>query len=137
MADLEVDGFVEAMFVSRQKRDKYLKSIIMPSEINPLIHLPMFIDTELLDKLTAQAQSSPCLRMRCDLQDSEEDQSLRMLKAIVPGTVIPVHRHTMTSEDIVMLRGRADGVIFDADGNETVRFILIPGGESPEEFLRA
>lgn len=91
----------------------------------------MIIDTELLDKLTAQAQSSPRLRMHCDLRDSEEDQSQRMLNAIEPGTVIPVHRHTMTSEDVIVLRGRAEVVFFDADGNETARFTLIPGGESP------
>ena len=97
----------------------------------------MLINQSHLDSLTAQAKVSPRLRMNYDLRDCDGDQSQCMLNAIEPGTVIPVHRHTMTSEDIVVLRGRADGVIFDADGNETVRFILIPGGESPEEFLRA
>lgn len=91
----------------------------------------MIINTELLDRLTAQAQSSPRLRMHYDLRDSEEDQSQRMLNAIEPGTVIPVHRHTMTSEDVIVLRGRAEEVFFDADGNVTARFTLIPGGESP------
>ena len=97
----------------------------------PPIHFIMIISTELLDKLTAQAQSSPRLRMHYDLRDSEEDQSQRMLNAIEPGTVIPVHRHIMTSEDVIVLRGRAEEVFFDADGNETVRFTLVPGGESP------
>ena len=91
----------------------------------------MIINAELLDKLTAQAQSSPRLRMHYDLRDREEDQSQRMLNAIEPGTVIPVHRHTMTSEDVIVLRGRAEEVFFDVDGNETARFTLIPGGESP------
>ena len=37
----------------------------------------------------------------------------------------------MTSEDVIVLRGRAEEVFFDVDGNETARFTLIPGGESP------
>ena len=91
----------------------------------------MLINQELLNTLTSQAQSSPRLRMYYDLRDSEGDQSQRMLNAIEPGTVIPVHRHTMTSEDVIVLRGRAEEVFFDVDGNETARFTLIPGGESP------
>ena len=52
-----------------------------------------------------------------------------MLNAIEPGTVIPIHRHTMTSEDVVVLRGRAEEVFFDVDGKETGKWILVPGGE--------
>lgn len=32
--------------------------------------------------------------MNYGLRDSMEDESQRMLNAIEPGTVIPVHRHT-------------------------------------------
>ena len=91
----------------------------------------MLINKSLLDTLSSQAQASPRLRMHYDLRDSVDDQSQRMLNAIEPGTVIPVHRHTGTSEDVIILRGRAEEVFFDADGNETARFPLIPGGESP------
>ena len=91
----------------------------------------MLINQKLFNSLTALAQSSPRLRMHYDLRDSEEDQSQRILNAIELGTVIPVHRHTMTSEDVIVLRGRAEEVFFDADGNETARFTLIPGSESP------
>lgn len=69
--------------------------------------------------------------MYYDLRDSEDDHSQRMLNVIEPGTVVPVHRHTMASEDIVVLRGRTEEVFFDVDGNETACFTLIPGGESP------
>ena len=89
----------------------------------------MLINQSLLNSLTFLAQSSPRLRMHYDLRDSEEDQSQRMLNAIEPGTVIPVHRHTMTSKDVIVLRGRAEEVFFDADGNETARFILTLGGD--------
>lgn len=91
----------------------------------------MIIDKILLDQLTAKAQESPRLRMNMDLRDTPEDQSQRMLNAIEPGTVIPVHRHTMTSEDVVILRGRAEEVFFDEQGNETGRWRLEPGGEIP------
>lgn len=43
----------------------------------------MNIDTQLLDELTAQAQSSPSFRMHYDLRNSSEDLSQRMLNAIM------------------------------------------------------
>lgn len=53
----------------------------------------MLIDKILLDELTEKAKASPRLRVNYDLRDSAEDESQRMLNAIEPGTVIPVHRH--------------------------------------------
>lgn len=91
----------------------------------------MLINTALLDSLTAQAKASPRLRINYDLRDSVDDQSQRMLNAIEPGTVIPVHRHTMSSEDVIILRGRAEEVFFDDEGKETGRYPLVPGGEIP------
>ena len=91
----------------------------------------MLIDKALLDKLTAQAQSSPRLRMHYDLRDSVDDESQRMLNAIEPGTEIPVHRHVGTSEDVVVLRGRAEELFFDGQGNETGRWLLAPGSDNP------
>lgn len=91
----------------------------------------MLIDTLLLDKLTAQAIESPRLRMHYDLRDSADDESQRMLNAIEPGTVIPIHHHTMTSEDVIVLRGRAEEVFFDDKGNETGRWLLAPGSDTP------
>ena len=91
----------------------------------------MVLNNELFDRLTAQAKASPRLRQNYDLRDSVDDESQRMLNAIEPSTVIPVHRHTATSEDVIVLRGRAEEVFFDNKGNETGRFLLIPGSESP------
>ena len=91
----------------------------------------MVIDKELLDKLTAQAKASPRLRMNLDLRDSVKDESQRMLNAIEPGTVIPIHRHTMTSEDVVVLRGKAVEVFFDDKGNEIAQYPLAPGSDIP------
>lgn len=91
----------------------------------------MIINKELLDTLTAQAKASPRLRQNYDLRDSSNDESQRMLNAIEPGTVIPVHRHTMTSEEVIVLRGKAQEVFFDEQGKEIDSWSLIPGGDVP------
>lgn len=70
--------------------------------------IPFRIDSGLLDELTARAKASPRLRMNYDLRDGVDEESMRMLNAIEPGSVIPIHRHMMTSEDVVVLRGGCD-----------------------------
>lgn len=87
----------------------------------------MTIDKEILDELTAQAKVSPRLRMHYDLRDSSDDSSQRMLNAIEPGTVIPIHKHDGTSEDVIVLRGCVEEVFYDETGKETERFRLEPG----------
>ena len=91
----------------------------------------MKIDNALLDNLTAQAQASPRLRMNMDLRDSAEDQSQRMLNALEPGTVLPIHRHRLTSETVAILRGRAVQWLYDADDNVTEKVLLEVGGAIP------
>ena len=66
----------------------------------------MLLDTTLLDHLSAQAKASPRLRMNFDLRNTPEDKSQRMLNALEPGTVMPIHRHRNSSETVVVLRGR-------------------------------
>ena len=66
----------------------------------------MNITQALLDSLTEQAKKSPRLRMNYDLRNSAEDKSQRMLNAIEPGSVIPIHRHQKSSETVICLRGR-------------------------------
>lgn len=61
----------------------------------------MIINKSMLDDLTRQAQSSPRLRMNLDLRNSADDNSQRMLNAIEPGTVLPIHRHMNSSVTIV------------------------------------
>lgn len=74
------------------------------------------IDNILLDALTAQAKASPRLRMNLDLRNSAEDTSQRILNAIEPGSVVPVHRHQKTSETMVVLRGRVVEEFYDEVG---------------------
>ena len=66
----------------------------------------MRITQAILDDLTEQAKASPRLRMNLDLRNSADDQSQRMLNAIVPGSPLPIHRHQKTSETVVCIRGR-------------------------------
>ena len=91
----------------------------------------MKIDNRLLDELTAQAQASPRLRMNLDLRNSVEDDSQRMLNALEPGTVLPIHRHRTTSETVVILRGRAVQYLYDDAGNETGQVLLAAGAGDP------
>lgn len=65
----------------------------------------MKITQALLDSLTEQAKISPRLRMNYDLRNSEMDQSQRMLNAIEPDSVVPIHRHQNSTETVVCLRG--------------------------------
>ena len=84
----------------------------------------MKIDNILLDKLTAQAKASPRLRMNLDLRNSAEDSSQRMLNAIEPGSVVPVHRHQKTSETVVVLRGSVVEEYYDGAGVLVESFVL-------------
>ena len=88
----------------------------------------MIIDKSTLDALTAQAKVSPRLRMNLDLRNSAEDQSQRMLNAIEPGTVLPIHRHPTTSETVVCLRGHFEEYFYDGNGVLTDTIDMVPGG---------
>ena len=71
------------------------------------------ITQTVLDNLTEQAKASPRLRMNMDLRNSDADQSQRMLNAIEPGAVVPIHRHQKSSETVVCLRGRLVEEFYD------------------------
>lgn len=79
----------------------------------------MVLDTNLLDALTTQAKASPRLRMNLDLRNTPADQSQRMLNALEPGTVMPIHRHCHTSETVVVLRGKVKWLYYNDKGELT------------------
>lgn len=87
----------------------------------------MNITKALLDELTCKAKESPRLRMSMDLRNSPDDQSQRMLNALEPGTVLPIHRHTTTSETVAILRGRAVQYLYDEEGRKTGGVYLAAG----------
>lgn len=89
----------------------------------------MKITQALLDDLTAQAKASPRLRMNYDLRNSAADGSQRMLNAIEPGSPLPIHRHTKSSETVVCLRGRLQEVFYNDAGEETEVIELALGSD--------
>lgn len=88
----------------------------------------MKITQEILDELTAEAKASPRLRMNRDLRNSPEDGSQRMLNAIEPESVLPIHRHRTSSETVVCLRGRLVEEFYDDAKNCIDTIELYPGG---------
>ena len=88
----------------------------------------MIIDDQILNALTEQAKVSPRLRMNLDLRNSPEDRSQRMLNAIEPGTVLPIHRHRFSSETVVCLRGHFEEYFYDSAGRLTETIDMVPGG---------
>ena len=89
----------------------------------------MLIDTNLLDTLSAQAKASPRLRMNYDLRNTPEDQSQRMLNALEPGTVMPIHRHQHTSETVVVLRGKVRWLYYNDEGHLTESILVEADGD--------
>ena len=86
----------------------------------------MIIDKSLLDTLSSQAKALPRLRQAYDLRNTPEDNSQRMLNALEPGTVMPVHRHMKTSESIAMIRGKMVMRLYDDNGTITDEFVMAP-----------
>ena len=73
----------------------------------------MKITQALLDDLTAKAKASPRRRMNMDLRNGIDDKSQRMLNAIEPESIVPIHRHQQSSETVVCLRGRVVEEYYD------------------------
>ena len=91
----------------------------------------MKITKALLDDLTAKAKASERLRMNLDLRDSETDGSQRMLNAIEPDSVVPIHRHQKSSETVVCLRGRVVEEYYDELERTCIEAIeLTPNGQT-------
>lgn len=82
----------------------------------------MKINKELVERLLGEARENARLRQNLDLRTSGEDGSQRMLNALMPGTVVAVHRHPMSNENVIILCGRMDEVIYEAspEGMELV-----------------
>ena len=86
----------------------------------------MFFNTELLDTLTAQAKENPRLRQAFDLRTSPNDSSQRILNAVEPGTILPIHRHRGSSETIIVLRGKVVQHYYNDAGEKTASYELAP-----------
>lgn len=84
------------------------------------------IDETLIKNLFVKANESDRHRMNYDLRTSTNDGSQRMLNALLPGSIVPIHRHPYSNENVLLLCGKLVEVIYDADGNETERIHLDP-----------
>lgn len=83
------------------------------------------IDNELIRGLFAKAEASERKRMNYDLRTSAEDGSQRMLNALLPGTIVPIHRHPMSNENVICLKGRLMEIVFE----EVSEFQKVSEGE--------
>lgn len=79
----------------------------------------MIIDKQILDGFSAKAKANPRLRQSMDFRNGPEDLSQRMLNALEPGTVMPIHRHHSSSETVVILRGRIRWIFYNDQGRIT------------------
>lgn len=89
----------------------------------------MIVDQELIDQLFKQAAENPRKRTNYDMRTSPEDGSQRMLNAMLPGTEVAVHRHPNSVENVILITGRMDEVLYEeVEGRlvETECFHLSP-----------
>ena len=86
----------------------------------------MEINKEFLGKLFEQAVENPRLRQSYDLRTTSDDNSQRILNALLPGTVVPIHRHPNSNENVLLLCGKLVEVIYDENGKEKERIHLDP-----------
>ena len=84
----------------------------------------MIIDEHLLDEVSYRAKESPRLRMNYNFHQSLEDKCHRMLNAVEPGTVVPIHRHPTKDESFVVLRGKVKVSIYNDDGTVIESVVL-------------
>ena len=89
----------------------------------------MLVNQQLLDFLTAQAKASPRLRINFDLRNTPDDQSQRMLNALEPGTVMPIHRHRNTSETVMVIRGKVKWLYYNDQGELTDTILVESNGD--------
>ncbi len=97
----------------------------------------MKLDSEFLAALSEQARENPRRRQNYDMRTSASDASQRMLNALEPGTVVPVHRHRNSAETVILIRGSVREIIYDDNGRvlERVRLdaetpiMQIPAGQ--------
>ena len=86
----------------------------------------MRLNKKLMDDLSAQAKENPRLRQAFDLRTTPNDSSQRILNAVEPGTILPIHRHRGSTETIIVLRGKVVQHYFNDAGEKTASYELAP-----------
>lgn len=83
------------------------------------------IDQVLLDKVIGEAQASPRLRMNYNFHADLSDKCQRLLNALEPGTMMPIHRHKV-DEMQILLQGSMKVMVYDDEGTIIEEHILNP-----------
>ena len=83
------------------------------------------VDKELLDSVTEEAKVSPRLRMNYNFHEDLSDKCQRLLDALEPGTVMPIHHHKV-DEMFVILRGSLKVNTYNDDGEVIQSVVLSP-----------
>lgn len=86
----------------------------------------MIINDVLLNKVNESAKTSPQLRMNFNLHESLDAKAQRFINVLLPGTILPIHRHQHTAETYVLLRGKMFVVFYDEMGGQIERYLLDP-----------
>jgi len=91
-----------------------------------------WIDTALLDEVSAEAKASPRGRRNRNFHSDDTQPGHRLLNAIEPGSYIMPHRHLdpNKSETMVVLRGTLGLVTFD-DAGKVVESARVSHGGTP------
>ena len=86
----------------------------------------MIINNTLLDEVERKAEDSPRRRMNFNLHDSLDAKAQRLINVLLPGTILPIHRHRHTAETYILLRGKMYVVFYNEMGRPTERHLLNP-----------
>ena len=73
------------------------------------------IDKKFITDLLVKAAENPHLRQNFDLRTSPEDNSQRMLNALLPGTEVPIHRHPNSIENVLLLQGKLVEILYEEE----------------------
>ena len=83
------------------------------------------INKKLISELFDRTAVNSRLRQNFDLRNPD-DNGQRILNALMPGTVVPIHRHPNSNESVIILCGKLIEITYDDNGNETERILLDP-----------
>ena len=107
------------------RNTQILRIPILATENQTKIDMMTEINKKLISELFDKAVVNPRLRQNFDLRNTD-DNGQRILNALMPGTVVPIHRHPNSNESVIILCGKLIEITYDNNGNETGRIHLDP-----------
>ena len=85
----------------------------------------LLVDQYLLDQVINEAKHSPRLRMNYNFHADLNDKCQRLLNAMEPGTIMPIHHHKV-DEMWMVLQGKLKVTIHNNQGDVVEEHILSP-----------